>query len=553
MRDPSSPFLRDKALGFLPSLALLLALGCAGSTFDGAGLSVLTGPASVSGTVAYSGAHTGPIQVVLTQTGGGAQVLGTALAAPGAFTIRGVPQGHYRLTAYMDLVGNGAPGASDPGVASPVAVAVEAGAVTGLALTLVDPALDLAGSPGPSFTVHPMDSGALVSCTPLQATFPATGASADPALAYTVEWSQEAAFTTILGSRTFPPSYPGPDLVCLADPTLKDGDALFFRMRASGSGGSTGDALLGAPVTLGAPAGGIAVSGTATFQGTPTGPLFVTLRDAAGDWFGTSVAAPASPQAFTIAGVPAGIYTLAAFLDQNGNGVLDAGDPTNAAGWNPPIQVAEGLGPQDVALATAAASAEVVTTHSRVDGTGDDYQVGLTVSDLTRHVVSVTILSGPDGTVAPQDLGRTPTGFATSVDLGGMVPSLATGFSLQVAYADGTRATLKPVVTGVLADLPQDLSPAGAGSDLVPTFSWGAPLVPPATSFYRLAVWNAAVGTDWVTGWFPGALTSVAYGADPADPANGAAALHEGVAYSWELTLADGNGNQASETVTYIP
>jgi len=43
-------------------------------------------------------------------------VTGTSIAAPGAFTIRGVPPGNYVLQAYMDLaaLGNGSPNTSDP-------------------------------------------------------------------------------------------------------------------------------------------------------------------------------------------------------------------------------------------------------------------------------------------------------------------------------------------------------------------------------------------------------------------------------------------------------
>jgi hypothetical protein len=542
--------------------ALLLAgfiLGCGGGSSTGVSpdkdpTDHLAPAVSVSGTIAYGGALKGPIYVTLQDASGGGTFLGTALSAPGPYTIQGVPSGVYNLSASLDRIGNGTPNANDPAPSAPLSVIVSGQSVTGQDLALVDPSVDLSHLDGPTFDIWPMDSGAVLTFFPITETLPATDQDGECSLGYVVEWSTAPDFSVQTGSTTFPAQAGGSGFAILQGTALANGSALYFRMRALGTASASRNSTLASPVTIGPPSGGRTIRGTVTFTGTPTGPLYVCCQGPAGDYYATRVPAPVSPQAFTITGVPDGFCNLWVVLDENGNGVPDAGDFTNFQDWAPPFQVGAATPSQDVAITCAPQAAAVTTYHYQTDSAQDDYLVSLSVADMGRHVLATTLLSGPEGTVAPQDLGNSGQGFSALLDMGATVPRVGDTFRAQVTYSDGTSAILAIPITGVLEHLPGSLRPDGtASAGTVPTFSWAPPADLPSPCWYNLYVWSNTLGTAWATDWLPSTATSVTYGADPTDPTNTADPLTAGATYDWMLTVADANGNMGLNQLTFVP
>jgi len=75
------------------------------------------------------------------------------------------------------------------------------------------------------------------------------------------------------------------------------------------------------------------ISGTVEYTGTKTGRIFITIPQTQNGTLGTSVVFDGSETSvpYTIRGVPNGYYTIKAFLDPTGKGVLHASDPTGSA------------------------------------------------------------------------------------------------------------------------------------------------------------------------------------------------------------------------------
>jgi len=81
-------------------------------------------------------------------------------------------------------------------------------------------------------------------------------------------------------------------------------------------------------------AGTYSISGTVSYSGSKTGRIYIGLGSSCGGGTqGTSISAAGT---FTIRGVPSGTYTLTAFMDTLGYGVLNAADPS---GTGSPITV----------------------------------------------------------------------------------------------------------------------------------------------------------------------------------------------------------------------
>ena len=106
------------------------------------------------------------------------------------------------------------------------------------------------------------------------------------------------------------------------------------------------------------PPAGYAVSGTVTYSGSKTGWIYLKLSPNSGcnncsQGQGTAIPAAttgalASGEAFTINGVPAGTYTLTAFMDNLGYGAENASNPTGSV--SSVIVTSLGLSGQSVAL-----------------------------------------------------------------------------------------------------------------------------------------------------------------------------------------------------------
>ena len=511
----------------------------------------------VSGTVTYAGNAKGAVYVTLTPVGGGTSyATGLPVLGGGAFTIQGLPPGDYLLSGSMDYGNKGAPNASDPSGALAAPVTLTDGDLGGLVLALADPVVALPTAAPVGLAASPMASGAVVNYNPVMA------GGMEQALTYTVEWSDDPGFATLSGTRTFLAN-PACQFY-LSDPSLVDGTSFSFRIRGA-AGTATTDTSNPVNAVIGPGAGPSMVSGVVAFAQQPTGTLYVGLYNpATGQSFVTPIARPISPQSFAISGVPSGAsYLFFGLLDQNGDGLIGTGDPTNAntrAGGTL-LAVAGDLG-QDLTLPAFNSSVTVATTHQVVGGTTEVYGLAFNVQDGVKHVVATTLTEGPQA-LTPCSLASNKGGpfVMEQINAQSFRPVPGDTYDLQATYQDGTSEVMPAVVTTLLDSFPGSPAPTGTGDasgsdlDVKPTFTWTAPSPAPDTYTYTFTIAPQGGAPIWTVTGLSSTTAALAWATDPTNAANipTTTGLTIGQPYVWTLTVQDPTGNQATLSQTYQP
>ena len=513
---------------------------------------------NVSGTVAYAGVQTGRIYLTVTSSScGNGSGPGVSLAAPGAFTIRGVPPGSYTLQAGMDAQGTGHVNTQDPS-GSTTGVSVAGADATGVAVTLTDPSAPTLAAPILQ-GVNPINQGAILEYGT------STAANGLEAASYTLQWSTVANFSSITGGQNFPANGSGNSLWLLHN--LTDGSVYYFRaLSTSGASTSPASNVIG-PVTIGAPAGGNPITGTVTFSAATTQPLYTGLFDPlTGHVFAQYLPSPTSPQTYSVQ-APSGSYQQVGILDLNGNGIVDTGDIANL--MTAPTLTVSGATNSGLTLTGVNSSASVTTRHN-VSGPDltrslSSYALTFTVDPGLKLPVAVALMSGPK-LATPMDLGQCLTcggKFQYSVSIGSTVPQTGDTYSLLVTYSDGTSETLSAVVSAVVTDLPTNLAPDTSGSgNTTPTFTWTDPATA-ANYTYSFQLTDSNGNTIWqIPGansaalGFASTITSIPWGTDPTGNAANVptvGALTAGTTYFWSIQIRDSKGNTATWLANYQP
>jgi hypothetical protein len=318
------------------------------------------------------------------------------------------------------------------------------------------------------------------------------------------------------------------------------------------AGGLEGPPSPSVPAVVGPSAAGHTVTGSASFAGlSPAGSLYAVLMGS-GTIVVSHVAAPASPQGFSLTGVPDGTYSYGAFLDLDGDEIMDITDPrsfVNELDVQVTVAGADVVAPALTIPATDASFA-VLTQHNISPGM-DSYHLRFAIDARRRLPVRAFLRPGPDipvGVDIPLDQGESR--FQRYLEL--EVPLVGDTYVIDVEYADGVTDTVNVAVTGVLTEAPTPILPAGwPGNDpqpLAPTFSWSAPDPAPGGTFtYRVYIWRPAAFA-WFSSPIPSATTSVAYDFDgeasesPLTPAT---------TYNWDMYVVDGSGNAAVRNVQF--
>lgn len=505
---------------------------------------------SVSGTVSYAGSKTGRIFLRLENGYGNAP--GVSIPSAGAYTIRGVTPGTYTLYAWMDTVGQVIPNAANP-VGSTLNVSVTSAGVSGVNVTLTDPApISLTGTAGPTLNgVAPMNGGAFVSWSPLL-----DAQSIEKADSYRIEWSTSNTFATITGSATVP-AMGDNNPIYFTTAALSNGTTYYFRMYGK-AGGTTSNASATATVVPAAGTGGSTVSGTVTFPGTATGPLYVGVFDeSAGRPYAVKIANPVSPQAFSIPGVPNGTFFFFGIIDQNNDGLIDAGDISNTnSNISSSLTVTGNLSGQNLTLSNAGAIATVSTQHQKYTGAGgtsENYGLDFDVDQNTKRPVNVALVLGSSVLDVAKPV--TDSGYWFWTNLGSLRPTVGDAYTVRVEYSDATSEDLTVTVSAVLDAFPTNLAPVtGAAAGTTPTFTWSAPS--PAPSFpytysFWMQQWNGPQIWQYPSdGDMLSSQLSLVYNVDgtASQPT-----LTVGTTYVWSISLMDANGNSAQQTVEYKP
>jgi len=487
------------------------------------------------------------------------------------------------LQAWMDLsaLANGTQNTSDPSGSTPVTVATAN--VTGTGVTVSDNTPAAVPSANPAINaIAPTDQGVTISFKAV------TSNGVEAATSYDIQWSTSSTFTT---GTTYNFKAVGTDSNVwilnngtsgISGNPFTNGQTYYFEARArNGAGPATGWTVYGGTtptgVTIGASTSGNQVQGTVTIPAgvTPTGPLYVGYyNQSTNTVYGTRIASPGSSNPFTVY-VPTDTnndYIFFEILDQNNDGLIDAGDVTNTNNNSNGIPISGPLTGQNLTLSTANSTVTVGTQYYQSTGQAattsvTGYNINFDVREGNKLPVAVTLLSGPN-VINPIDISNYCTGcgsvqFQYHFPLNGNTPTVGDIYTFKVTYSDSSSDT--ETITGAVtgwngttslvgpSDLAANLSPNDQTS-LQPTFTWTDPSADSSDlfSFYISGpggsmIWQVP-GNNSNSNGFSNAITSLTFGTDPTNPSNNLpphSGLTDSTVYTWDIQAVDGYGNQA--------
>jgi hypothetical protein len=337
----------------------------------------------------------------------------------------------------------------------------------------------------------------------------------------------------------------------------------YFKITAHNANGDSAASTPVGPVVVGPKSGANTLSGTVTFPGTATGPLYVGVFDGnTGQIYEQTIASPVSPQAYSVAGVPNGTtYQNFAIIDNNNDGLIGLGDLQNVNHGNggPPPLTVSGNTTSNIVLSNAPMAVNVATNHQFFSG--DSYNLDLRENWGTKRPISVTLFSGPNVSV-PFDMGADSNNDERTPNFpGSTIPVVGDTYQFQVTYSDGTTGIITSQVTAVLTSFAQSLAMNTAGpsySRTKPLLTWAAPASPPTSYTYSVDLSNSGgVQENWYysggnnSNGIPSTQTSVVFNVDGF--ANPSSSLTTGTTYDWSVTVQDANANTAQFITTYIP
>jgi hypothetical protein len=380
-------------------------------------------------------------------------------------------------------------------------------------------------------------------------------------------------FSTVAGSKSFAAEGTGTNVLFFNG--LTDGSVYYFRLQGVNGSSTSPYSVIKGPVTIGASTGGSAVSGSVTYPGTATGPLYVVLYSSTLGAYGQFIPTPSSsPQAFSIQ-VPNGSYQLVAVLDQNRNNMIDSGDlqdllgSGNTSGTS--VTVTGNTTGNNITLSNAGANAAVSTQalYAPSNTVPNSYSLQFAVSESSKLPVSVQLASGPN-VVAPMDIalctsGNTSNcsnGFKIGVNTYSTSPSVGDTYTFNVTYSDGTTGTVTTQISAVLNAFATNLSPqTGTSTSTTPTFTWTDP-ANAANYTYQFYLNSQSGGTIWeIPGedsslnGFASSITSIPWNTDPTGGGSlpSVGTLSTSTVYVWQINVVDSNNNQAITQVQYQP
>ncbi len=459
--------------------------------------------------------------------------------------------------------------------------------MTGASVTLTDNTPSVVPSSNPAINaITPTDQGVAISYKAI------TSTGVEAATSYDVQWSTTPDFSASPATYNFKAVGTGSNIWMLnngisgvSGSPLTNGQTYYFEARARNAAGPASGWTVyggGSPigVTIGASTAGNQVQGTVAISAgvTPAGPLYVGYyNQSTNAAYATRIANPGSSNSFTVY-VPTDIgndYIFFEILDQNNDGLIDAGDVSNTSNNTRGIPIGGPLSGQTLTLATTNSTANVATQYYQMTGqagssSSSGYNLNFDVREGNKLPVAVTLLSGPN-VINPVDISNYCPGcgsvhFQYHVSLNGDTPTVGDTYSFKVTYSDSSNDT--ETVTGVVtgwngtsslvgpSDLALSLLPNDRAS-LGPSFSWVDPSTDSSDlfSFYLAdatgnAIWQIPGSNSNMNG-FSSSITSLAWGVDPTDASNDltpGTVLTDLALYTWGIQAQDNHGNQALNT-----
>jgi uncharacterized protein (DUF2141 family) len=515
---------------------------------------------SISGTLTYAGAKTGRTYVRVYQgngcSGQGCAMAGTSLAsAPSsggtAYTVRGLQPGSYIVVAEVDTLNNGAPNASNPWGNSSTVTITSSDATANVTLTDPTPPAPIAIS---DMQVAPGNTVALVMYDQHNGGGLADNNGREVATSYEIYYDTNSSFT----NNTF---------VTFAAHGTSDNNYIFrnltpgtyyFKMYTLvGSTKSAASSTVSAVIRA-AGTGANTISGTVTFPGTATGPLYVGVFNGSTIYTQVINTPFTSPVSYSFSGVPSGNYQAFAIIDQNNNGLIESSDISNVNnnhGGPPPLTVS-GNTTNNITLTSAVSTLSVTTGHQQFNGSNDSYNLNFGINWGTKRPVAMTLTSGPNVAV-PWDL-PVDSNNNEYVNLNAVAPQVGDTYQFQVTFSDGTTQTLPVSVTAVLNSFVTSMTAqtTSPGSVTVPLFTWVTPASTPSPYTYFVGLYSTSGSTN--VNWndyggnnsngIPAGTTSVLFNADSSASVS---SLPTATNYQWYVGVQDSNGNSSQEATSY--
>jgi len=576
---------------------------------------------TVSGTMTYTGAITRTSQLYLNLQNpscgscspAGTSLLFTASGQSGntqTFTIHGVTPGAYTLQSWFDYSGFGTPNLADPvSSGSPVSVSLATGDVSGVSVTLNDPAKVGNVGAAPTMVVSPaIDKGVIVYYKSIMI------GGVEQAIQYNLNWSSITAGGGDTDCTASHPTFGGGLSLAAGDAFWEDsakiivldggdsknefystigkngGDGSTYSFCMQGINGADGTGAwtfqhvtLAAPPTT-SPAG----TSTLTVQyKTPVkaaGPVYAGCYDPVGNMLYVHTdesKAAAGTKTYTVYGIPSSVTgcNIVAAMDQNNEGFItpmvpNAGSPYGQVGdiYNlgrnntvTPLNVGGTTSPAllDLTPYASNSSATLTTQHNLDPASVESYSLNFDVRSLLRLPVAVELTSGSnvlqpmDFAAGCQTCGQGEFNFTAGMD--DQAPAI--GGSYKLAIADET-ATIPPTtdtptltVSNVVNDFPTGLTASGGAA---PTFTWSYPVHTATAYTYRFTLTDASGNVIWQipaktgTGFSSTAVSSIAWPTDPTGATNSPlGSLSIGTTYTWSIATIDQYGNTAQQEATY--
>ena len=522
---------------------------------------------SISGTISYAGSNTGNtiIRVFPANCTGCSVVAGTSFtSAPTsggtAYTIRGLApagggqngNGSYVVSAQIDTLGNGIANESNPEGSSST-VTITSSNLLGVNLTVVDRTPSAPVTPT-KVNVAPGNTVAVV-----QYKDPQDNNGEEIATSYNVYYGTDSNASNGAGSpKNFIAQGQGTDIFILKG--LANGLTYFKVTAVNGKGESAATTPLS--VTLAGGTGANTVSGTVTFPGSATGHTLYVGVYGSGIYF-QAITNPVSPQAYSIAGVPSGVYQNFAIIDMNDDGEVGAGDIDNVNSQiNLPTLNVSGSTTGNVVLTNPVSTINVPTSVQGSSSQSNSYNISVNVSSGSKLPISMTLFSGKNVAV-PFDMNADQhNANYNPIYTNSVSPTAGDAYQFLVTFSDGTTQVLTGSVTAVLTSFAQNLAMNSPVSNTatVPVLNWTAPATLPTILPYSYSVnlynTNSTPQENWnyygsgSGNGIPSTQTNVQFDVDGS--ANPNSSLTAGGTYNWSVTVQDNANNSAQYTTSYI-
>jgi hypothetical protein len=496
---------------------------------------------SISGTVNYAGtAPTSGWAHVVAYSNNNPDVVMSAsvkLAEGRAnYTLNGAyAAGSYTIYAYLDIVG--VPGfvAVDPSHTTTVSLSSAGSNLSGVNLALTDPvSLPTPEAPA-NLLVSPSDQSVLVSWDPQTSVNGIAEASQ-----YRISWGTDSNASTGGGSKLVSAVSTNQVLSGLAN-----GSSYYFKVSSLVDNAESAPSAVQGPILIGTTTGQNTISGTITFPGTASGPLYALITSyTTGISYFTRIAAPVSGLSYQVSGVPTDNYHMLTVIDSNNDGRLESGEPRFDTSRVYSYQNIYQNGTINITMLASNGEVDLATRHKRT-ATGDSYGAMLTVLGNNKIPVSARLTGGPTYIPWPYTLYMADSQDSTFFSFGTQVPQIGDSYTVNTTYLDGSSEVLQASTTAVLQP---PGPPQFSGSDRTqPDISWAAPTTLPGPGFiYYVNILDGSGNLVWQS-IVPSTQTSTTYSAGTGP------AMTAGASYTIAVGVQDGKTNQATYSVNYTP